>query len=301
METIIRLIKLARPHFLLGGILLYALGGGIAYYLGVPINWEVFLLGQAWGTLLQLSAQFLNEYFDAPSDADNANRTPFTGGSGEIGPGKLPRAAALWGAAGALAVVASLTVILVQRADLNAAAVLYMLLLFLGAVFYAVPPVRLEASGYGELTTSILVAHLVPGFAYLLQSGEMHQLVLLATFPLVFIHMAMLLAFSLPDFFNDTKHGKRTLLVRAGWQAGMRIHNLMILGAFFFLGLSILMGLPWRIGAWAFLPLPLGLLQIWTMNRIALGAKPNWTALTLSAVVLFVSMSYLLAWSFWTR
>lgn len=301
METFIRLIRLARPHFLLGGILLYTLGGGIAYYLGIPINWEVFLLGQAWGTLLQLSTQFLNEYFDAPSDEDNANRTPFTGGSGEIGPGKLPRAAALWGATGSLVVVASLTVVLIQRADLNLAVVLYMALIFAGAFFYSVPPVRLEASGYGELTTSVLVAHLVPGFAFLLQTGEMHKLVLLATFPLVFIHLAMLLAFSLPDFFNDTKHGKRTLLVRVGWQAGMRMHNLLILGSFLFLGLSILLGLPWRIGAWAFLPLPLGLLQIWMMNRIAAGVKPNWTALTLSAVVLFVSMSYLLTWSFWTR
>lgn len=301
METFIRLIRLARPHFLLGGILLYALGGGIAYYLGIPLNWEVFILGQAWVTLGQLGTLFLNEYFDGPADQDNPNRTLFTGGSGEIGPGKLPRAAALWGAVGSLAAVASLTVMLVQRANLSIVTVLYMTLIFLGAFFYSILPVRLEGSGYGELTTSILVAHLVPGFAFLLQTGDLHQLVLLATFPLVFIHLAMMLALSVPDFSHDMKHDKRTLIVRVGWQAGMRIHNLAILVGFFFLGLAVILGLPWQIGGWAFLVLPLGLLQIWTMNRIASGVKPHWGGLTLAAVVLFVSMAYLLTWSFWTR
>jgi 1,4-dihydroxy-2-naphthoate polyprenyltransferase len=301
MDTFIRLVRLARPHFLLGGILLFALGGGIAHYLGVPINWEVYILGQIWGTVLQLSAQFSNEYFDSPEDLENPNRTLFSGGSGELGPGKLPRAAALWGAVACLAVVASLTVMLLQRANLNIVTVLYMVLIFAAAFFYAVPPVRLESTGYGELTTSILVAYLVPGFAFLLQAGEMHKLIVLTAFPLVLMHMAMLIAFSLPDFYTDTKHEKRTLLVRVGWQMGMRLHNLLILGSFLLLGVAIVLGLPWKIGAWAFIPLPLGLLQIWQMNRIGAGLKPNWTALTLTAVVLFVAMAYLLTWSFWTR
>jgi 1,4-dihydroxy-2-naphthoate octaprenyltransferase len=302
METLSRMVRLARPHFLLGGILFYALGGGIAQYLGYSIRWDIYLLGQAWGTILQLAVLFLNEYFDAPDDLDNPNRTFLTGGSGQIGPGKLPRAAALWGAIGSLAALASLTVALVGQDVLAPVTVLYMVLIFLGAFFYSVPPVRLVSTGYGELTTSILVAHLVPGFAFLLQTGELNQVLMLATFPLVILHMAMLIAFSLPDFGNDTKHGKQTLLVRIGWQAGMRLHNLLLLGSFFFLALAMLISrVSSAIWIWAFLPLPLALLQIWQMNRIAIGVKPHWTALALTALAPTVSMTYLLAWSFWIR
>lgn len=295
------MIRLARPLFLLGGILLYALGAGIAHYRGAPINWQVYIIGQIWGIMLQLGTQFLNEYFDAPSDADNPNRTFLTGGSGAVGAGKLPRTVPLWGAITSLAVVASFSVLLIQVAHPGPSTVVFMLLIFLGAFFYAVPPVRLESSGYGELTTSILVASLVPGFAMLLQTGEIHRLLAMTTFPLVLLHMSMLLAFELPDYANDIKYDKRTLMVRLGWQAGMNLHNILILSAYLLLALAIVLGLPLAVALPAFLSLPLGLLQIWNMNRIAAGGKPNWTTLTFSGLLLFALTAYLLTFAYWTR
>jgi 1,4-dihydroxy-2-naphthoate polyprenyltransferase len=301
MKTIGLLIRLARPHFLLGGILLYALGVGIARYLGTPVNWGIYLLGQAWITLIQLSTHFFNEYFNAPADLDNPNRTFFTGGSGAIGPGKLSRQVALWGGIVCLTVAASFTVLLLQYAFLGPVTVLVMVLIFLGAFFYTMPPVRLEATGYGELTTSILVAILVPAFGLLLQYRELHQLLAMATFPLTSLHLAMLLAFELPDYANDLKYEKRTMLVRMGWEAGMRIHNIAIVAAYLILALAMFFGLPTQIALPALLTLPLGILQIWNMNRIAAGGRPNWGSLTLTALATFGLMAYLLAFSFWTR
>jgi hypothetical protein len=49
------------------------------------------------------------------------------------------------------------------------------------------------------------------------------------------------------------------------------------------------------------LTLPIGLLQIWQMRRVADGAKPNWMTLTITPMVLFAAMTYLLAFAFWTR
>lgn len=301
MDSFILFLRLARPLFLLGGILLYALGVGIARYLGVLIDWQTYLLGQAWVTLLQLSTHFLNEYFNAPADLDNPNRTPFSGGSGAVGPGKLPRRVALVSAATCLAAVASLTVLIIGYVSPPPTAYLLMALIFLGAFFYSTPPVSLESSGYGELTTSILVAFLVPALAFILQAEELHQLVAMATFPLTFLHLSMLIAFELPDYATDLKHQKNTLLVRMGWQNGMGVHNLLVLGAFLVLGLAYLFGMPSFAALPAFLPLPLALLQIWQIRRIASGSKPNWTAVTLNALVLFASTAYLLAFSFWTN
>lgn len=301
LRTLTLFIRLARPHFLLGGILLYALGVGIASYLGQVIDWGAYFLGQAWVTMMQLSTHFLNEFFNAPADANNPNRTWFSGGSGVIGPGKLPRAAAFWGAIASLGATAAFTVSLFTAAVLTPAAVLLMILIFLGAFFYAAPPVRLESSGYGELTTSILVAGLVPGFGFLLQTGELHRLLPMVTFPLVLLHLAMLLAFELPDYATDLKYGKKTIMVRVGWETGMRLHNFAIFGAYIMFGLALAWGLSFAIAMPAMLTLPLGMVQVWNMHRIASGGKPLWNIVTLTAIAIFGVTAYLLAFSFWTR
>jgi 1,4-dihydroxy-2-naphthoate octaprenyltransferase len=294
-------IRLARPQFLLGSILLYALGAGVARYLGTSIDWGVFFLGLVWGTLLQLSTHFINEYFDIEYDVQKPNRTFLTGGSGALGPGKLPRATALWSAVGCLAAAASVTVLLLAKGKIIPVTGGLMILIFLGAFFYAVPPVKLESTGYGELTTAILLSNLVPAFAFVLQTGHLHRLLAMSTFPLTFLCLAMMLAFELPDYGTDLQYGKKTLLVRAGWQSGMNIHNLMIFFGYLVLAIAVIVGLPVAIALPAILSLPIGLLQIWSMNNIAAGSKPNWNTLTLAGLLMYASAAYLLALAFWTR
>ena len=301
MENLRLFVRMSRPLFLLGGVLVYALGVGIAHYLGSPVGWDIYLLGQAWVTMLQLGAHYLNEYYDAPGDLNNPNRTPFSGGSGAVGPGKLTRTTALLAAAGCLAVTASLTVLLINTQRLELPTILVMILCFLGAFFYSAPPVRLASTGYGELTTSILVANLVPAFAFLLQVGNLHRLVAMTTFPLTALHLAMMLAFELPDYASDLKQEKRTLMVRLGWKTSMGMHNALILVAYLLLALAVTLGMPFFIALPAFFTLPVGLLQIWQMRRIAEGAAPNWRTLTLTALVLFGATAYLLAFAYWTR
>ena len=300
--TYLRLfVRLSRPFFLLGAAFFYALGVGIARYLGTPIDWGLYALGQAWVTALQLSTHYLNEYYDAPADAHNPNRTFFTGGSGALAPGNLPRFVALVAAITTLAVTASFTGLLFHKTEVSLTLILLLMLSFLGAFFYSVPPVKLVSSGYGELTASIVVANLLPTFAFVLQYGQLHRLLAMTTFPLLALHLAMLLVFNMTDYAADLRHGKRTLIVRMGWQAGMLLHNILVLSAFLLFALAMVFGLPLGIGLPCFLSLPLGLFQIWQMRRIAAGAKPNWKALTLTATALLGSVVYLLTFTYWTR
>lgn len=299
MQSLGYIIRVARPLFLLGAVLVYALGTGIANYLGVTIDWGLYLLGQFWVTFMQLSVHFLNEYYDADADADNPNRTPFSGGSGEVGEDKISRSTILFVSFACLAVVASLTVLIFRQASLSPEILTIMVLIFLGGFFYSVPPIRLVSSGYGELTTSIIVANLVPAFAYVLQAGELHRLIAMSTFPLTAVHLSMMLAFELPDYANDLKYEKQTLMVRIGWQRGMVLHNFFILMAYLLLGIAVTFGMPLSIAGPAFLTLPLGILQIWQMRRIADGASPNWTTLTLLPVALFAGLAYLLTFAYW--
>ncbi|MGB7115047.1 MAG: prenyltransferase [Anaerolineales bacterium] len=299
MEKIGLFIRLTRPLFIIGVVILYALGVGIANYLGISINWVVYVFGQLWVILLQLSTQYLNEYFNATADSENQNRTPITGGSGALGTEKLPRRTALMAAYTCLAFLASLTVVMISRVTLTPTALLIMGFALLGSLTYSTPPLKLEGSGYGELMVSIIVAFTLPAYAFILQTGELHRLVAMSAFPLTVMHLAMLLAFELPDYANDIKFRKRTIMVRIGWRNGMILHNILILSAYLLLGLAAINGMPRFVWLPVLLTLPLGLFQIWQMRHIADGAKPNWKALTVVSMSLFGAMTYLMTFAYW--
>ena len=169
----------------------------------------------------------------------------------------------------------------------------------MGSFFYSTPPLKLEASGYGELTASIIVAFLVPSFAFVLQTGEIHRLIPMTTFPLVILHMGMLIAFEMPDYASDFKSGKRTILVRMGSDNGILLHNILILTSYLLLGIAAIFGLPLFVWIPVFFTIPLGIFLIWYMNRIAQGMKPNWTTLTVGELSLFGIVTYLIMFAYW--
>jgi 1,4-dihydroxy-2-naphthoate octaprenyltransferase len=286
-------LRLSRPHFLLGGFLLYALGVSIASYLGSSIDVGLYLLGQAIVTSIQLMAQYFNEYYDAPADIVNPSRTPFSGGSGTLGSEGLPRPTALYAGITALTFAATLTGLLVVRGSTSLLAWIFLILAFLGAFAYSAPPLRLIHSGYGELVVSLIVAGFLPAFAFSLHTGQLHRLILMSTIPLIALHFAMLIAFELPDYATDLKFDKRNLMVRLGWQTSMRVHDVAILFASLSFLVAYLNGLPWRVSLGTLIVLPLGIAQIWQMSRIQRGQPPHWTTLTWSAWLVFGVTAYL--------
>lgn len=286
-------IRLTRPLFLGGGILLYGLGASIAAYLDHPIAAGRYLVGQALVTLIQLMTQYLNEYFDAPGDLNNSARTAFTGGSGAIGPNKLPRSVALYAAIFSIGLASIVATGALVTGTLPLAAWPVLMLGFLGGFFYSAPPLRLVASGYGELAASLVVAALTPSFGFIAQTGKLHRLLLMSTTPLVALSFAMLIVFELPDYAADAKHGKRNLMVRLGWSLAMRAHDLAIVFALLSFAIAYTFGLPERVMLGALIVAPLAIAQIWQINRLRRGFRPRWTSLTLSALVLFSIAAYL--------
>lgn len=296
-------LKLSRPVLLLGGVGLMLLGAGIARYLGNTINWEVFWLGAIWIILVQLSAQYLNEYFDVAVDSFNENRTIFSGGSGVLGPGedKLTRKTALSAFVVVTSLAAALVLIMLWSQGLNSLSGGLMLAIYLGGVAYSLPPVQLARTGYGEFTASLLVGYLVPMLGFALQTGETHRLVSMASLPVVLLLLVFMLAVSFPDYAMDLKYEKRTFLVRAGWENVLSVHNTLILLAFVVLAALYFFGFPRAILLPTMLTFPLGLLQIWQMQQLAAGVKPNWKIFTLNAAALVGLVVYLLSYFFWTR
>ena len=289
----ISFIKITRPFLSFNVLLLYILGIGMAYYAGNFIYWDVVIIGLFWLVCIQMSAAFLLRYFDLRYDQVSLETT-------EEGRNWLPGSSILFIAYAFLAVVASLTVLLV-RLIVDPAVYIIMAMIVLGAIGYSIPPLRLENSGYGELILSLLVANLIPALGFTLMGGETLRTLAMVTFPLTALHLAMLLVFSLHTYAADIKYSRRTILIRMGWQNGMLVHNLLILVAYLLLALAVTFRLPWQIGAPALLTLPVGLYQIWSINKIAGGAKPQWRSLILVSAALFCVTAYLLAFSFWIQ
>ena len=293
-------IRIAALSDLLGGLLLYALGVGIARYLGNPIDWALVSLGQVWVTTLQLGAHFLTAHFTLPGKPRDPTRIPIPG-EGEKPHEGIRRDLILWAGFASFAAAISLSLILLQYKGVNGGILIVMGLIFVGVILYAVPPFQWVNSGYGELVHAIILVNLIPALGFMFQEGELHRLVTMSTFPLTMLYLAMMLAIQFQDYHKSQRTNRGTLLVRLGWERGMVFHNLLILGSFFLMGAALFFGLPSSVALPGFFVFPLGLFQIWMMSRIAAGAKPNWRVLNLTAVLTFGLTTYLIAFSFWIR
>src|SRR6187551_3105486 len=77
----VAVLKLGRPHFLVGGFLLFALGAALAAVHGVRIDWQRYAWGQGVITGAQWMTHYANDYFDLEADRSNATPTRWSGGS----------------------------------------------------------------------------------------------------------------------------------------------------------------------------------------------------------------------------
>ena len=108
------LIKLARFHFLIGTSIAYLVGALIARNETGELKLSALALGALVVWLVQLTTQFLNEYFDQATDRLNRYRTPFSGGSGVLLTGALNANAALWAGIAALLLAVMLFLVLTR-------------------------------------------------------------------------------------------------------------------------------------------------------------------------------------------
>jgi 1,4-dihydroxy-2-naphthoate polyprenyltransferase len=242
-------VKLTRPLFLGGAVLLYLLGAALAWAQGSAVEWGRLLLGQVLVTSIQLTTHYANEYYDYSVDAATGSaRTPFSGGSGVLVSGQLDRAVARHAthvcAALAMVVLVACGVISPLLWIIGGSALL-------GGYFYSAPPLRLEASGWGEWVTAILTAVLVPLTGYVLQANRFDPAVLIICAPFVLIYVAMILTFEFPDYPADKALGKRNITVRIGLRRAAWLHNGLLMG-----GVALLLiTAPHSALVWLVLPL----------------------------------------------
>lgn len=283
---------------MLFNILIFALGSGIAKYLGMTINWTAYAIGQGITVMLMLGVFFLNDYFEmlAPTSDILPPRT-----TEELGILRKLQSSVLIASLSFLAIAAILTVFLIRDDILNGTALVLLSISFIASLAYCVPPVRLIYSGIGELIISLLIVVFIPAFSFSLQSAELHRYIAMSSIPLAFFFLSMLIIFQFTSYASDCKHCQNTLLVRLGWQRGWHINNIFLILGYILLLLTRFQGLPWAIVWPSLLPIPIALYQVLLMNQVVSGKKPRWGIIKLTSVALIVLTTYLITFTYWTR
>lgn len=230
-------IQLSRPHFLVGGFLMFGLGAAT-----VPsVDASIYARGQVLVTSTQLIAHYVNEYADLEPDRKVQHRTLFSGGSGILANDILPARTALY-AAWASTLIAVLASLSLSDRSMWVTVVGFVAVGVSWA--YSMPPIRLLDRGLGELVTSGIVAAGVPLIAPLSQDTLTPELWWSIAI-LVPIHGSMMLALELPDLDTDAIAGKRVIAVRLGRSpAEFLIVGLVLTGAAVGIVATAIGGLP---------------------------------------------------------
>lgn len=280
-------LRLGRPQFLLGGLLLHWLGAAMAYAAGFAISLPALLVGQAAVSTIQLMTHYCNDYFDLAADVANLTPTRWSGGSRVLPHGWIAPRIALRLAIGLGALGAGLALLLALAIRPGPLTFPLMIAALLLAWSYSAPPLRLHSRGLGEPTAALLVTGLTPLVGFYLQSGGLGP-ALLGVLPLCCMQFAMLLAIEFPDAAGDAAAGKRTLVVSLGGAKAARLHAAALLAAYAMPPALVWLGLPLLAAASIGLGLPIAAWQAWRTLRGVWADPAAWNSLGFWAIALLM-------------
>lgn len=270
-------------------VISYVFGVAFVSYTGKPLTGLIFWLGLTVVVLFYLSSEFLAKiyyYSIARESLEWSLQIKLKNFFFQI-------------SLASLAAGAGITVLLFFMGTRNLQTWLFLALFFLLNVILVMRPFDWRNKGYRDLLDAFNLAVLTPAFAVILQTGEIHRYLLLITFPMFFLIIAVFLALSLENYYLDLKSGHRTLMTMLGWKSGMNIHNIFLLLFYLTFGIGAVIGLPSRLLLPAIFAFPFSALQFWEMWRIGNGEKPRWKFLQLSAWATVGVLAYFLIFNLW--
>lgn len=212
-----RLFHATRPKFYPASILPVVAGTAWGGWVAGGFDAAVFLLALFATVCVHAGGNVLNDVGDESGGTDRVNNEriyPYTGGSRFIQAGIMDAHA-----------MARLGTGLIVAATLAGLALTYlrgpMVLAFgvvglLAAVLYSLGPVRLNATGVGELVVGFAFGVLPVTGAAWLQSGEITPALIIFSLPVSAWVAAILLINEVPDMSADASADKKTLPVRIG-------------------------------------------------------------------------------------
>ncbi|CAM4053020.1 prenyltransferase [Cohnella lubricantis] len=244
--------QLADPKIWVASTVPMLVGAALAFAEERRIHGGWFALALVGIYLIEIGKNAVNEFVDYVSGVDRYvtadQRNPFSGGKKTIIDGRL--------LLGETFLIAVLTLVAAFFIGLSIAILREPAVFGIGmaggvlAVFYSLPPFKLNYNGLGEAAVGITFGPLLVSGMYVMLTGELSWTIAAIGLPISFIIVNILWINQYPDFEADIRGGKRNWLVRIGRRTGIKVYAVLFACAY--LSLLLLFGLTmnpyWLLG-----------------------------------------------------
>ncbi len=230
-RTLFALWAMTRPLIMVSVILVCINGLLIARSQGYALSWPSIWWGLAALISITASIHYTNEYADYETDTLTAP-TLYSGGSGILPKGEVPRHLALQGAWVSLSVGFGIAFLGYSLGFMGKAALFCLVLGSLGGWMYSLPPLKLAWHGWGELDNALLGGILLHLYGHALLSDQISLKMILICLPFTLLTFNNLLATTRADQQADGLVGKRTLATQLTVRQLRRLYTAVAIAAF---------------------------------------------------------------------
>lgn len=220
-NTLLNIIKLGRPQFLVGGFLLFSVGALLAFLFNAEFLLGKLVLGYTILFLAHLSVHYSNDYFDAETDS-LGDPTAISGGSGILVKNPELKPFSKWFSLLLMSMSMIFAAVFTFIFSYTVWFFLFVLLGNLLAWFYSAPPVKLVYRRLGEISTA-LTGFILPGMGYFTIMGTLDIPFLIFSLPIIFLQFFFIISAEMPDMEADKLGGKTTLVVSKGREFGFKL------------------------------------------------------------------------------
>ncbi len=229
-----------------------------------------------------------NEYADFDTDS-LTRRTLFSGGSGVLPSGIVPRSWALYGAVAFLVLSLSITVVSFAFSVVGQAVVGLVVVGIPLGWLYSMPPLRLERTRLGELDNALLGTMMFM-IGYVSAVGRFDLEVLALSIPIFLVVLVNLIGVHYADRMADEMVGKRTMAVALG-QKSITLFWMMLVALYASTAVMALV-LPIAPVLACLMTLPIAL---WAARGFARDGGPRYGSLLMGSFVVFATIGFLVA------
>jgi len=218
MNRLFMLLRVIRPHIVIGGALGYLVG---VFYPSINsrIDTRITVLGYLTMLFIDLSTHYSNDLYDVDRDRQ-ANWKPFGSKNVLI---KTPDMSSWIYRTAVLCSLLSLSfaVLLVTRYNISSS---LLVLTIIGNILgwsYSHPSVHLKAKGLGETAIALGTGFIIPAIGYIVTNGTLSRDFLLFVAPMVLYGFILSIFLEIPDLEVDKRNQINNLTVRFGYHPMM--------------------------------------------------------------------------------
>lgn len=280
-------------------VLTYGLGISISHYLGNPIRWSSFWNGILWLIGIVSSAFYFREYLrrryisgfqtqllEDKNETDLLQETIILKVCFFIGISWL-----------AVSLIPLINAVIEER--INTLTLVFMILHMGLTYLVTIVPDYLSKTGLLEFINAIIIANIVPAIAFTLQSGGLHRLLLILTFPLMFFFFALFIILTLQESKKNEQAYLQSMVKYIGVEKISNLHNLLIVFGYLIMVTGFLYQVQWKLIWPQLITLPIGAIQIWQINQISKGGKIAISPLVLNATATAGLTTYFILLTLW--